>query len=210
MQVTWVIERYIFNNNDNYQNELDLIEEVKRQGHLVIELDPFKINPALINFNVTYDLEGPVIFRGSLNTGKLINYSVPHWTPGNICSVPEFKCSTYYTYWGEYMLNNNYTLLPLREAIRLKRNLGELYGGDYNNQVFIRPNSGMKQFTGQVIQLNELNKLDDLHPELLVLIAPVKEVNNEARFVVSTTKDNQGYIVTSCHYYKNRKYIKPE
>ena len=44
----------------------------------------------------------PVIFRGSLNSGKKAKQQA--WYPGVICHPKNFNCSTYYTYWGKWML----------------------------------------------------------------------------------------------------------
>jgi hypothetical protein len=78
--VTWVIEHGIFD------NEVQLIEEVRKQGHNVIEIDYVR------NFNVkdmTYKypelMEQPVIFRGSLNVSRKVDRDTP-WIPGTYCN----------------------------------------------------------------------------------------------------------------------------
>ena len=201
MQVTWIIERWIFDNSDNYQSELDLIAEIKKQGHNVEVIDAHKYDwrdrmYQLLKKN-PYPEVIPTLFRGSLNVAREI-YRSTSWTPGVYLGksdnnkLTNFNCSTYNTYWGEYLLNNTYSLLPLQEVYRQYK----------NNKLFIRPDSGMKTFAGQVINLNESNKLKDIHPETLVLVDTVKPVSKEWRFVVC---DNR--IVTGCQYMKEGKYV---
>jgi hypothetical protein len=166
--VTWVIEHGIFD------NEVQLIEEVRKQGNNVIEIDYVR------NFNVkdmTYKypelMEQPVIFRGSLNVSRKVDRDTP-WIPGTYCNRNNFNCSTYYAYWGKYMLNTNYTMMSGSELIRRW----------YADRLFVRPDSGFKEFNGGTYTRDEFVKLN-LHPELLVISSPVKKVDKEWRFVVA-------------------------
>lgn len=199
---TWVIERHIFEE----EQELALIEEVKKQGRETLLIDPLSKHDFDYE-SIGYWLEDrPVVFRGSLNTSKKAKQQA--WYPGVICHPKNFNCSTYYTYWGKWMLNKDYWMMPITE-LSLKKDfildcLEGLYCPYYaeNKEVFIRPDSGMKQFTGGVFNLNDLSSLKNIEPSTLVLIAPVKQVNKEWRFVVCNNK-----VITGSQYYEKGEYI---
>ena len=207
MKVTWVIERWIFDNSDNYQSELDFITEVKKQGHLVEVIDSSTGYDwrdrlyQLVNKNPYLEHNiGPVVFRGSLNVAREIHRSTS-WIPGvylgqaNDGRLTNFNCFTYTTYWGDYLLNCNYLMLPLQEFHRRKKDKGS------KGKWFIRPDSGMKPFAGQVVDLSDLSILEGLHPETLILSAYVKQVDKEWRFVVCDRN-----VITGCQYMQEGKY----
>jgi hypothetical protein len=180
--VTWVIEHGIFD------NEVQLIEEVRKQGHNVIEIDykhDYYVDDIARNQRYTKLLSQPVIFRGSLNVSSEVEYTL--WIPGTYCNRDNFNCSTYYTYWGEWMLNKNYWMMPLSNLERMTPFIQAYLAtnSDYIDKVFIRPASDMKQFAGEVFNLSNLSSLKDIPPETLVLVAPVKQVDREYRFVVT-------------------------
>jgi hypothetical protein len=167
--VTWVIEHGIFD------NEVQLIEEVRKQGHNVIEIDykhDYYVDDIARNQRYTKLLSQPVIFRGSLNVSSEVEYTL--WIPGTYCNRDNFNCSTYYAYWGKYMLNTNYTMMSGSELIRRW----------YADRLFVRPDIGFKEFNGGTYTRDEFIKLN-LHPELLVISSPVKKVDLEWRFVVT-------------------------
>ncbi len=92
-------------------------------------------------------MDACVIFRGTLTLMRYIQAS-RRWRPGGWCLAQNLACSTYYAHFGPFLLNREYTLLPVAEAIRLADNLFERYASD--GLVFIRPDSVDKSFTGSV------------------------------------------------------------
>ena len=198
MKVTWVIERHIFEE----EQELALIAEVHKQGGEVKVIDPL----SKYNYNDWEDygwhLENrPVVFRGSLNLG--IKTRQQAWYPGVIMSTKNFNCSTYYTYWGEWMLNKDYWMMPLSQLFNNNFIEACLYGIQDINvpEVFIRPDSGLKQFAGGVFNLSDLRSLNGIDLETLVLVAPVKQVDREYRFVVCDNK-----VITGSQYFEKGEY----
>jgi hypothetical protein len=199
MKVTWVIERHIFEE----EQELALIAEVKKQGGLFKLIDP------LAKHNFPWETHGwelenePVVFRGSLNIGVKARQQA--WYPGVIMDKRNFNCSTYYTYWGQWVLNKNYWMMPLAELLRkvdfIKEYLQE-FTDWYSDKAFIRPDSGLKQFTGGVFNLSDLRSLNGIKSETLVVIAPVKQIDREYRFVVCDNK-----VITGSQYFEKGEYV---
>lgn len=201
MKVTWVIERHIFEE----EQELALIAEVRRQGGEVKVIDP--LSKHNFDYETSYWLEDrPVVFRGSLNIGKRTCQHA--WYPGVIMDKKNFNCSTYYTYWGKWMLNKDYWMMPIAELSFKKDFILDCLEGLYcpyyakGKQVFIRPDSGIKQFAGGFFNLNDLSSLKNIEPSTLVLIAPVKQVDREWRFVVCDNK-----VITGSQYYEKGEYV---
>ncbi len=187
--VKWIVEDGPF-----AEDLTPLIEEIKRQQHevFVVKYAPFesgKYDQA--------DKDDCVICYGSINLIRQIQRTKP-WIPGTWCNFANMECRRYYAHWGKYVLNSQAFLLPLGEVIRRGLQLFVDFGQD---SLFIRPNSGTKSFVGHVISaldlesnLRALSAYND--QEELVLLAPVKNISDEWRFVIGDRK------LIACFLYK--------
>ena len=98
------------------------------------------------------------------------------------------RCSNYYTYFGQYLLNNKYFLLSLGELVRRKTEILSYFKSD--GDLFVRPDSNMKSFRAGVFNLNILNTVQSLGSELkrnettLVLVSGKRAITKEWRFFV--------------------------
>lgn len=178
----WLIEDY------DERNKFDeLAKEVRRQGmdcHLIKPGDETDLD-----LNDIYGDRGCVIFQGSLQLGNEYrrqnsNIFFP-W-----CDLKNLECTTYYAHWGEFLLHRNYMMLPLNEVKRRKDELFIKFDGSF----FIRPNGGLKAFTGQVINYATFEKdWDQINfyepePSLLTIVAPKRDIQREWRFVIGANK----------------------
>lgn len=190
---TWVIERYLFDEED----EENLIKEVRAQGCGVIELNPMKINTldpptSLLVKSWGIGEKEPVIYRGSLNVANTWGFSQV-WNPGVIYTKKNFKCSKYYAYWNDYLLNDTYVLLPSNEVIK------RISNRNTPSSVFIRPDSGDKIFSGGICNSDNVHKLlREVSPNELVVMDSFKYIESEYRFIISTL--GTPHIVTHSHY----------
>ena len=75
------------------------------------------------------------------------------------------RCSSYYTYFGQYLLNNKYLILSLGELLRRKTEIMEYFKADGN--LFVRPDSNMKLFRAGVFNLNILNTMQSLGSDIM-------------------------------------------
>jgi hypothetical protein len=149
-----------------------------------------------------------VIFRGSINGSSLIKQNRPNWI-GTYHSQPTFCCSNYYSYWGKYLTQKNYIMMPVAEVLRkwdwLFKTLGK------NNKLFIRPNSGEKEFNGQLIshEMKESWKMmtvciqNCLINEMCVISSPIN-IQKEFRLIIADNKVITGSL------YKELDFIKSE
>src|SRR5262249_16048960 len=95
-------------------------------------------------------------------------------------------CTTYFAYFGRFLLNQHYTILPGVEAIRQEDWLYEVFGKEV--VVFARPAGCHKLFTGRCIHKDDFpTALSPSRYDLAtsVVIAAPKEIGREWRLVTA-------------------------
>lgn len=192
MNVKWLVERSVF------EEDIDpLIAEIKRQGMTVEQIKylPFQSG--------SYDNFGPddcVMCYASLNLVQQLQRQKP-WVPGSFCTLPNFECSKYYAHYGDYLINRQYVMMPLAELKRRKKELFHQFDPRPGvKQMFVRPSSGFKTFTGQVVHTSTFDKDYEWFEEFagseaLVVVAAVQRITGEWRFIVAERK-----IIAACRY----------
>lgn len=182
--VKWLIEEGTF--SEDIQS---IVDEVRSQGMIAetTRYKPFESGD--------YDQFGPddcVIVLGSINLVRQIQRQKP-WIPGVFANFLNFDCLTYYAYFGRYLLNEDYHIMPLGEVKRKHEYLQKKYG-----KLFIRPCSGTKNFTGQILDFDSLLKYEDQYgkPEIPVVISSAKEIRQEYRIFCSGDR----FIAGSMYY----------
>ena len=176
-KVNWLIEKDVFEENiERFR------ETILKQGMSLYECE----NDFSSNYNI-FPEKSCVVFYGSLNLMRRL-FHTKNWVPGGWCNLDNFKCSTYYSYFSDYLLNSDYVFLPLNEFIRQKDFIFSIFG----NEIFVRPDSGYKEFTGKVIFSKEKIDLNTFdigfyydNSNIMILISSVKKVLREWRFVVT-------------------------
>jgi ATP-grasp domain, R2K clade family 2 len=175
-QVNWLLEQGVFDANDAFLAEL-----VKR-NYTYKEVRYLDFRPETAN--QYFPDHECVLFRGTLNLGRQVLRS--SWIPGAYMDERNLRCTTYYTYFGPYLLNNRYFILPLGELIRRRVEILEYFGS--SGELFIRPDSNMKSFRAGVFDLEVLNTMQSLGSELrrdettLVLVSGQRSITQEWRF----------------------------
>jgi len=178
-KVTWFLEDTVFEEN------IDALKaELTRQGV------PFETAKYVPFESGTYkDPKGAVLFYGSLNLMRQF-LREKSWVPCGWCTLDNFKCSTYYTYFGKFLLSQNYLMMPALELLRQKEWVYDKMAID--GCVFVRPSSGFKEFAGAVVPLEEMNEnalgfgFYHENPELLTVVTSPKVITKEWRFIVAT------------------------
>jgi hypothetical protein len=138
----WLLEDNVFEEDLN-----PLINKLKRTDtpFKIISYVPFQSGADYLEL---FEKDDCVIFYGSLNFGAQIRREAS-WVPGVYCNMEQFDCTFYYPIFGSHLLNSHYIMMPLGDLIRNKDFLLNKIGN--NGCVFIRPNSGNKCFTGDVV-----------------------------------------------------------
>lgn len=189
MVPTWLIE------SDVFPNECEqLVKELVRQGvpHVVC-----KFGKSYEEYIADFDNDACLVFHGSLQFGSLIRRKT-NWT-GLYCDLPKFECLYYYPRLGGELLNDNCIMLPFGNLDRRKDSLFDLVGKD--GQMFIRPSSGYKTFTGKVASIDTWEKdfklfsFYGIDPEALIIVSSPVKIKREWRAVVA---DNR--VIAGCEY----------
>lgn len=189
----WIIEQ-----TPHFDDLEPLVDEIKKQGHHIEFVKMFSDLPDISN-----DRE-PILFYGSLNMEQEVQKTT-YWIPGSFCNLPAFNCTYYYPRFGKYLLNEYYAMFPFGELNRRKDFLYDAFGQD--ECIFIRPNTGNKVFTGQIVEFDRWDRdMENLgrgtiSPEVLVIVARPRNIIKEWRMVIV---DNQ--IIAASQYKPNKSF----
>lgn len=187
MDITWIVEKDVFNDETTKK----LIDCVKKDGNNLILTDCQFMTDKNIK-NIPKD--SCTIIYGSLNLMQYLSKN----NPKNICPLywydnKNFDCQTYYSYWGEYLLQKEYAFYTWSELKRLYENI--FYNFSSYDELFIRPSNNLKTFSGKVVKKEEFNKwwnennsCYSISPDLLVLIAKPEFIIREKRLVIVDRK----------------------
>jgi ATP-grasp domain, R2K clade family 3 len=190
MKPTWVIEPVVFQ-----ENEQQLRSIVQKKGMECVCID-FEQQLAQ-DFKNLPPNDSCVIYYGSLGImQRLRKHRV--WTPGFYGTLENLKCSTYFNYFGKWLFNRTYLMMPLMELVRNRARVCDLLD---TNKLFVRPDSGFKQFTGFAIDRDDIS-LDAFglgyyyeDPTILVVVAPAMSIQREWRIVICEDR-----VVTGSRY----------
>jgi hypothetical protein len=180
MRPTWLIEAGV------YGDEIaPLVEEIRRQGmavavvpHSSLRKDPPHVDGRPL------PPDACVIGYGTFPFARQIQ--VHHrWVPGAWCSAENLDCAAYYAYFGRFLLNEHYAILPGVEAIRQRDWLFEVFGR--GGRVFARPAGCHKLFVGRLIDRESFTAAlgpTRYDPATLVVVAAPRAIDREWRLVV--------------------------
>lgn len=185
MQVTWWIDG----------EETELATAVKRAGHRCIETKYACYERP--NYKELVP-DGIVVRYGSIQFCQDFDrrsglFYTPPVTPR------EYECTSYYPVFGDMLLNSDYSMYPYGELTRLKDRLYYRYGVD--DCIFVRPNTGLKTFTGQIVELERYEKelkligFYEVPADCLVLVSKPYHIDHESRFIVVN-----GKVITGSYY----------
>jgi hypothetical protein len=185
MRPTWLIEA----NVDGLPTE-PLQAEVRQQGMTcrIVKYLPSLPPPKDIAGTESVPMDACVVFRGTLNLMRHIAAS-RRWRPGAWCAFENLACSTYYAHYGPFLLNRDYTFLPIAEAVRLADSLFARYAND--GHVFVRPDSVDKSFNGTLANRSTFTDKffgAPFDPPTLILVARPKKLTYEWRLIVANGK----------------------
>lgn len=194
-QVHWLVE------DGPFEEDLEpIITEIERQGHplKIVKYSPFESG----NYGNLYPEDACVVFYGSLNLAHQLQRQTP-WIPGPMANFDNYSLMNLYGVFGQHwdLLNYDPKFGPW----------GYVYNEIYNDMTrnknskksyFIRPNTGNKSFSGQVVYTpSDLLYIDsrcEKH-DLVMYHRPLK-IGQEYRFIVADNK-----IVSGSLYKKNNE-----
>jgi hypothetical protein len=180
--ITWIIDKHLF---DEYEKRLT--ESIEKSGSKYFFYDNISVMSFEESVTSNFSDKEIIIFHGSLQHGRKIS-KLPVY-PGVFMTIENYECYNYYGYFGNYLLNANYSMMGLNDVLRNKDNIFFNYGTD---KIFIRPSNGYKTFAGQVLHYENfesefnilVNSYGGIPMNTLVVIAPFQEIVDEYRFII--------------------------
>src|SRR5262245_19237757 len=94
-----------------------------------------------------------VVFHGSLGNADRIRRDLP-WRPGSYCDTPQFRCSAWYPRAEQWLLHRAWRLTTVKALVEAPDRELEFLAGE--TQVFVRPDSPLKPFSGRVVRRDRL------------------------------------------------------
>jgi hypothetical protein len=141
--------------------------------------------------------DGPVILIGP---PMAYTYSCRwrDWYPIGWSDFEQLACRKYYAYWGKYLVQQHYTMLPLGEVYRRRDKLYAEIGQPDNlklpHSLFIRPDSNAKTFDGEVIAYEHFQEWQQslenaqIDPATLCVVSRTCQILREWRVFVHNGK----------------------
>ena len=182
MRPIWLIEAGV------YRDEIaPLLAEIRRQG-MAVGVVPYAAiakgaAPAVDGRMVPPD--ACVIAYGTFPFARQVQLHYP-WVPGAWCHPGNLDCGTYYAYFGRYLLNQHYAIMPGVEAIRQREWLYIILGE--NDEVFARPTGCGKLFVGRRVLREAFAGIlspTRFDPATAVVIARPRPIWREWRLIVT-------------------------
>jgi hypothetical protein len=197
MQARWLIDADMF---AGYREELvAAIRAAGHEAHLIrAPQPPYRWDDVGSSYWAACPADACVIAHGDIEFVTRIRRE-SRWLPGAFGTVENYFCSNYYCHLGQYLLNRDYIMLPFGELRRQREFLFSTIGRD--GKIFVRPDSPLKLFTGQVVARNtferdlEFMAFYEFPPRSLVLASAPFRIEKEWRFVVAEKE-----IVAGCQY----------
>lgn len=199
MQISWLIDAELFDYRD------DLVSAIHSEGHRVKLLEvpspPYRWDDIGCSYRHSIAQEECVLAHGDIELVTRIAVE-KRWRPGVFCSVEEFRCSNYQKKLGQYWLNDNCVMLPIRELSAKKEFLFEKFG--QGGKLFVRPDSPLKIFTGLLVSYEHFEsdlafiRFHDFSSDEVVVVAAPRKIVSEFRFVA-----HEDSIVAGSMYAQN-------
>ena len=186
----------------------ELAAAVRAQGHVAKLIEPpsppYRWDDVGCSYRDSFAKDACVITVGDIELILRLR-AEKRWTPGVFANVEQFFCSNYYCKFGQFLLNSDYMMLPFGELSRCREFLLKTLGID--GRIFVRPDSPLKLFTGQVATEGnfdadlELMEFYGFPSNEIVVVSSPKSIIREWRFVVV-----EGRVITGSEYVVGQEY----
>jgi hypothetical protein len=197
--VKWIIDKSM---RDGY-TRASLMEVINDCGYEV-KLMEYKSSLRKEDLVYPYDIDDCVIPYTTINLGKHLKGYF-----GSYLDEEELRFHNYYSklkIHPDKWVNGNFVITTFFDFESNFDKFVKLFGTD---QLFIRPNSGSKLFTGLPIcgyeyllsEANALRQLSGVIDNSLIIVSTVKEIKEEYRFVIAGND-----VLTGSQYQLNGKH----
>ena len=193
VKVNWLVDELL--SERAYETGYPSIAEVAvERGHGVYKTRyvPFSSD---LDDNIPFPEHSCVVTHGTVQFCKQVERKYGRsWCPAMYFNSNVKLFSKFAAYIGADLLNSDFYILPYGEFIRRKSCCGESF--------FIKPESGLKEFVGQVIHedsfeddLSKLSPYNKIDPDCLCVISTPKEILAEFRYIICNKE-----VITGSEY----------
>jgi hypothetical protein len=176
----WLLEQDTFGYS-YFNAHREMCEAVVSSGYKVIEHKKLMYGKSL-EFPGEYEIVlDSLIARGSIDFIRTCQKC--HFFPGDWVNWPQLTFCHAALIFGKEMLNNDFVVLPYKELKRRRGQMRKIFG----YKLFLRPDSGMKQFAGHAASVDEYELLRNpvnCGDSQLVIVASAKPIAAEYRVLV--------------------------
>lgn len=140
----------------------------------------------------------PVVFHGAIGCVRSWSERKLPIKPFAWFDFDKLSCHNYYSHWGEFLAVPYYMLLPVGDLHRLTDHIFNVCGtkkhGSDEIQVFIRPDTNDKLFTGEVVAKGRFDSfmnwiyVEENISEQLCVVAPTVNFVSEWRLFIADGK----------------------
>lgn len=153
---------------------------------------PFSLEP---DPNIPFRIGSCVVTHGTVQFCRQIDKHLGKiYCPGTYFNRNVKSFSLFASHFGELMLNSDFYLIPYAEFVRRRLKPDQV--------VFIKPDSGMKEFTGKLIayenfddEISSMNQIEIVDSESLCVVAQPKRIDAEFRYVIADRE-----VITGSEY----------
>lgn len=174
----WIIEEGVFSGSGTA-----IADAAKTAGHRVVPWeDRWWTESQWPPLN-----DVPVVFRGCLENAARVANEIA-WKPGSFCNTEAFACSAWYPSAQPWLIHTGWKATTVKELAGDAA--GVLASADISDCVFVRPDSPLKPFSGRILAVDAISLRSLDHGfyyedvDLPVIVAPVRTVSREWRYVV--------------------------
>jgi len=199
MKSKWLLDDYMI--ETSYHEDIRLILKKMGFDYHVEKYIPFVNELPPIPFTEN----DCVVLYGSIGFVKQqIKYNASRLIPGAYLQEKTMECLGYMPFMDqpELLANHNHVFTTFKDLIYRKDFFYDIFN---TNKIFIRPNCGLKTFTGLPIhvddfnsEINSLNKLTSVIDNTLILVSNCKSITHEYRFFIVNRE-----VVTGSQYKLN-------
>src|SRR5262245_48550889 len=138
MRPVWLIEAGVYGDEAT-----PLLTEIRRQGMTVDCIDHRALKKGSVIAVSGQPLAAGACVIGYGTFPFAMQIQKHHdWQPGAWCTAEKLDCAVYFAYFGKFLLNQHYAIMPGVEAIRQRDWLFSVFG--QSGEIFARPTGCQK------------------------------------------------------------------
>lgn len=206
MKAHWIVEN--FTDSEDYRDLVKAVKDSGRECFVIGRHNHFDFDPS------GFSAGDCVVVQGSIQMTKNIKNRLPYGCfPVAYNSWNNYLCSAYYPTLKEFLFNDRHEFMTLGALKENKFEIYRKYGKDA--LIFVRPDSGEKSFSGQLLDLQDFDRVwknaiaSNAQDGDIVIVSTPKTVNGEWRFVCSKYGAGGEIIAASTYQYQGKKTLIP-